>query len=45
MTRFTFTYKDFHGRTNKAERFGTTEQEATEKFKTLYPNTYILEIN
>ncbi len=45
MTKFTFTYTDWHGHTNKAERFGNDEIQATEKFKLLYPNTYILEIN
>jgi len=45
MREFTFTYKDFCGRTNKASRFAENEEKATEKFKLLYPSTYILEIN
>lgn len=45
MKEFTFIYTDWCGRTNQASRFASNEQEATEKFKTLYPNTYILDIN
>lgn len=45
MKEYTFTYKDVNGRTNYASRFADNEQIATEKFKVLYPNTYILEIN
>lgn len=44
MKEFTFTYTDWCGRTNYASRFAENEQTATEKFKTLYPNTYILDI-
>jgi hypothetical protein len=45
MTRYTFIYTDWNGRKNVAERYATNEIEATEKFKLLYPNTYILNIN
>ncbi len=45
MIEFTFTYKDSVGRTNKASRFAENQEKAIEKFKLLYPSTYILEIN
>ena len=45
MKEFTFTYKDHVGRNNKASRFAENEEKATEKFKLLYPSTYILDIN
>ncbi len=44
MTKYTFTYKDWHGRTNKADRYADNEFTATEKFRVLYPNTTILSI-
>ena len=45
MKEFKFKYKDVNGRTNIASRFAKDEYEATEKFKLLYPNTFILDIN
>jgi hypothetical protein len=45
MKEYTFTYTDHVGRTNTASRFAENEYEATEKFKVLYPSTYILDVN
>ena len=45
MKEYIFTYTDWNGRRNVASRFAENEITATEKFKLLYPNTYILEIN
>lgn len=44
MKEYTFIYTDWCGRTNKASRFAEDSESATTKFKTLYPNTYILEV-
>jgi len=44
MKEFLFIYKDSCGRKNQATRFADCEQKATEKFKTLYPNSYILNV-
>lgn len=44
MKEYTFTYKDINSRTNQASRFAENQEKATEKFKVLYPNTYILEV-
>ena len=45
MREYTFIYTDWCGRTNQASRFAESQEKATEKFKVLYPNTYILDIN
>jgi hypothetical protein len=45
MKEFTFTYKDACGRTNRASRFAENQETATDKFRLLYPNTYILDVD
>ena len=44
MREYTFIYTDHVGRTNRATRFAENEETATDKFKLLYPNTYILDV-
>ena len=44
MREYTFIYTDWCGRSNQASRFAENQEKATEKFKLLYPNTYILDV-
>lgn len=44
MKEFKFTYTDHVGRTNKASRFAEDLETATQKFKTLYPISRILNV-
>ena len=44
MREYKIFYTDWCGRSNFATRFADNEETATEKFKLLYPNTYILDV-